>query len=79
MRKHFYNNNRETDYLKALELRKQGLGYRSISKNLSNKIPWNTIKGWVKDISIDSKKAYQKSVELRIKKNPEDLGNNDSI
>ena len=78
MRKPFYYN-RDKDYKKAIELRKKGFGYRTIANQLSNKISWGTIKGWVKHIPINSKIAHKNATLLRMKQNPEELNNQESV
>lgn len=50
-------------YQKAIYLRKKGLGYRSIAHKLEDKINWQTIKGWVKDIKADKKIAHYLATE----------------
>jgi len=78
MRQPYYYD-RQVVYNEAIELRKQGYGYRSIANQLLNKIPWGTIRGWVKHIPIDSKKAHEKATILRKKKNPEELISQEAI
>ena len=50
---------------KAIELRKQGYWYRTISNIIWLNIPRRTIGNWVKDIKVDSRSAYLKSIEER--------------
>jgi len=54
-------------YDKAVSLRKEGFGYRSIAHKLSDKISWGTIKGWVKGIAVDKKVAQHLAAEYFVR------------
>lgn len=51
--------NRRSLYTQALELRKQGFGYRTISSKIG--VSWRTIAGWVRDFPVSAKEAYEKA------------------
>lgn len=60
--------NRVVLYNRARELRLEGLGYRTIGKSLN--INYNTIKNWVKDITLPKKVAYNNSNQIEKKEKP---------
>ena len=57
--------NRESEYARAIELRRSGYGYTSIAREMN--VPWRTVCGWVKHISVDKRLAYKKAA-ARIKR-----------
>lgn len=54
-------------YEKAVTLRKQGFGYRSIAHKLGDKIHWGTIRGWIRDIAVDKEAAQHLAAEYYIR------------
>ncbi len=60
-----YKSERLPIYEKARTLRKQGLGYRTISNEIN--IPWKTVQYWVSDIKIDTKEAHRNACLLKRK------------
>ncbi len=55
--------NREAEYARAIELRRSGYGYRSISDEID--VPWRTVCGWVRHIPVDRRTAYENALALR--------------
>ena len=52
--------NRAVEYDRAVEMRRSGYGYRSIAGEIG--VPWETVCGWVKHISVDKRVAYDNAV-----------------
>lgn len=55
--------NRRSEYARAIELRKIGYGYRSISSEIN--VPWRTVCDWVKHIPVDKRAAYKDALARR--------------
>jgi 5-methylcytosine-specific restriction endonuclease McrA len=51
----------------AISLRESGLGYRTISKQLSEKVPASTIANWVSHIKIDIRTTRKSAVKQKRK------------
>jgi 5-methylcytosine-specific restriction endonuclease McrA len=58
--------NRESEYARAIELRRSGYGYRSIANEID--VPWRTVCGWVQHIPVDKQVAYSNAVARRKRK-----------
>jgi len=58
-RKRYYGG-RDEEYKLARQLRKEGYGYRAISKKMNSQVPWKTVCNWVSDIKVDSAIAHEK-------------------
>ncbi len=52
--------NREAEYARAIELRRSGYGYRSITSEIH--VPWRTVCGWVKHIPVAKHVAHENAV-----------------
>ena len=59
-------------YLKAVELRMKGYGYRTIAAMIGGTVNYNVISKWVREIPVDKDKSYQLSKNYRAEQNPRD-------
>lgn len=58
--------NRTSEYARAIELRKSGYGYRSISAEID--VPWRIVCGWVKHIQVERRVAYENALSRKKRK-----------
>lgn len=54
---------RQTQFERAVLLRREGLGYREIAKNVA--VPWKTVANWCKGIPCDRAVAYRFALKRR--------------
>jgi len=57
-------------YIKAVALREEGYGYRTIAKMIGGIVSYTVISKWVKSIPVDKVKSYQLSKAYKDEKNP---------
>ena len=57
---------RKSEYVRAVELRRSGYGYRSIANEID--VPWRTVCGWVKHIRVDRRVAYDNAIARKKRK-----------